>query len=224
MNETLADAQARLDEADLRVAAVDPTSEASPTETAVVAAVETTEPTVEATAEETPEPTSTPDLPEVALVSPSDVRPNGLVWQYDDSIDDLGLRWYRVTTSTMTFVMPEAWTIENLDTDANGLAFLPVPLILVRTDLGLTLAISTETGEVNVVNTDPPVTLRTEGVDGEPVDPAALAEITGADGAWASLFNMLNSIGLVVEVQADDATPEPSSTAESATPDSEEAP
>src|SRR5690606_24865023 len=102
----------------------------------------------------TPQPSATPDIPDVAIVSPDDLGPNRVVWQYDDSVELLGVRWYRVTTSTMSFVMPATWTIENLDKDENGLAILTGPLMLVRTDLDLTLAISTVDGEVIVVNAD----------------------------------------------------------------------
>jgi hypothetical protein len=67
------------------------------------------------------------------------------------------------------------------------------------------------TGEVNSI--DPPRMLRSEGVDGQAVDPPTLIELTGSDTNWASLYNMLTSVELLPAEAAASETPTASSTA-----------
>jgi hypothetical protein len=128
--------------------------------------------------------------------------------QLDTSEGELGLRWLRVTTSTLTFVMPASWEVTNLEVDDDGLAVLPAPFIIVRTDLGMELLISIADGEVNTVVDGQQFTLRAEGAEGRVTDPASLAAIAGADENVAGLFYMLDSIEVVEPDAEPAATPE----------------
>jgi hypothetical protein len=208
LDETVALAQQRLDEADKKVAAAN--AEESPEATITTGAAATAaspEPTVEPTSEAT----STPDIPDVALVSPADLEPGQIVTQYDASATDLGLRWWLVTTNAMTFSMPETWEITNVTVDENGLAVLEVPYVFIQTDVaGLTLLVSTETGQVSTAFNGQEVILRT--ADGSVIELADLVEVAGPDANTASLYNMLNSITLVNAAPEPTATPEATET------------
>jgi len=206
-DEAVAAAQESLAAADEKVASV---AAGIPEPTGTTATTAITSATPEPSAESSPEPTATPEvtvLPEVTLVEPGDLTERQIAIQLDTSETALDLRWLRVTTNTLTFVMPQAWEITNLEVDEDGLAVLPVPFIIVRTDLGIELLISTVNGEVNTVVNGQQFTLRSEGVEGSVTDPASLADIIGGDENIAALYNMLNSLA-VVEA-APEATPSP---------------
>jgi hypothetical protein len=206
LDESVAAAQERLAEADQKVASA-AVNEPQPTGTSEAAALtsETPEPSVEPS----PEPSATPEigLPEVTLVEPGDLSDNQIAVQLDAGETALGLRWLRVTTSTVTFLMPENWEVTNLEVDEDGLAVLPVPFVIVHTDLGLDLLISTLNGEVNTVLDGQQFTLRSEGADGSVIEPARLAEITAENEKLASLYNMLTSLEVVEAGPEDTETP-----------------
>jgi hypothetical protein len=205
LDEAVATAQQRLDEADQKVAAV---ASPVPTGTSGVAAVE---PTSVTTVEETTEPDPTPEIPEVAIVSPSDLSAGQIVWQYDAVETSLGLRWWRVTTSTLTFVMSESWDLRSVITDEAGLAVLPSQYIFIETDVdGIVLVVNSETGDVFSI--DPSANLRGEGPDGALIAPDALAALAGADADWASIYIMLDSVELVTAAATETVPASPTAT------------
>ena len=225
--ETLAEAQQRLDEANQRVsqAAAEDSPEPEPTETpdTSVAVAPTPEPTTEPTAE--PTATEATVVPTVEMITSDELGPRELVVQYDADETALDLRWSRITTSTLTFVMPESWELMNVEPDEDGFASLTADAIFIQTDIDdMVLIIATENGEVNTVANGVQHTLRIEGPDGTVQSADSLAQITGLADNWASLFHMLNSIELE-ELEAT-ATPENTATATatpSPTPDEDDA-
>jgi hypothetical protein len=209
-SEMLAAAEERLEEADEQVETTDDeTPEPIATETPDISVA--IAPTSEPSREPTVKPTATEEItvPTVEIVDADELGPRQLVLQYDADETALGIRWWRVTTSTLTFVIPESWEILELDTDEDGLAVLPANAIFIKTDVDdMILIISTEDGEVNTVVDGEQFTLRTEGADGEVLSTESLADITGLAENWASLYNMLASI----ELSDDASTPTPTST------------
>jgi hypothetical protein len=169
------------------------------------------------TPEPTTAPSATPEIPPVTIISSADLAPGQVVLQYDASETTLGLRWWRVTTSTLTFVMPESWSLRDVSTDADGLAVLPTEYIFVETNVdGIWLVVSTVTGEVASI--DPSANLRGEGASGKVIDPATLARLFGSDSDWASIYNMLSSVTLVTSEAPATATPTATPTSGSAEP------
>jgi hypothetical protein len=205
LDETVAAAQQRLNEADEKFnAAASP----EPTSTSSVAAVG---PTSVATVETT-EPDPTPVIPAVTIVSPADLSPGQIVWQYDASVNAHGLRWWRVTTNTMTFVMPEGWSLLRVTTDENGLAVLPTDDIFIQTDIaGIVLVLDTVTGEI--LSIDPTVSLRSEGPNGSTVGLATLSQLSTDEGDLANLATMLGSVTLVTADAPAPASPTATGTA-----------
>ena len=215
-DDTVAAAQARLQEADDKVSGV---GSPETTSTAVTTASAATSPQ---TAEPTVQPAATLEVPKVVIATPQDVAAGHLVFQYDPSVTDFGLRWYRVTTSTMTFAIPESWSITGTTVDASGLAVLPSDYIFVQTDVaGLPLVISTVDGQVNTGANGQQYTLRSGGTAGSVLDAATLQQVTGGADNTASLYKMLTTITLAaapVPTPAATSTATPSPTA-TATPD-----
>jgi cell division septation protein DedD len=212
LDETVELAQQRLDEADQKVAAaaVAESPAAEPTSTTEVPAAveETEEPTTEPTVEATP----TLEIPEVALVSPSDLAPGVIAVQYDPNVTELGLRWLRVTTNTLTFVMPDSWRLRDVETDENGMAIFQLGYIFVETNVGadVLLGIDSATGGV-LSSLDNPI-LRGDGPSGTIVEPAALNDLTGNDANVPALYYMLTTIDVVAPEAPPTETPSPTET------------
>ena len=154
----LAEAQQKLAEAQQKL---DSAKGVTPT-VAAAAAASTEEPAVAVT--EDPEPTPTPDP-----LEPGEV----LITSADD--DDYGLTWQRVTTTNVTFVIPDDWDLITVQEDENGvprqigtLAFQTsgeTPIIVLVTDYGQAIA------QVDGVA----LQLRGPGVDGDTIAPETLA-------------------------------------------------
>jgi hypothetical protein len=204
-------AQANLAAADQRVAAAS-TTVPEPTGTNATTAI--TSPTPEATVvESSPEPTATPETteqPAGAAVEQDDLAERELVVRSDPDETMLGLSWQRVTTRTLTFVMPDSWTLFNVTLDEDGHAVLPSDYLFIMTNVdGLGLVIRIANGEVGEVNSiDPQFNLRAGGPEGSVAAPETLSGLTGGDENIAGLFIMLNSIE-VTELDAEpSATPE----------------
>lgn len=202
LDETLAAAQARLNEADQRLAAANAaeTATAEPTNTpdTSVAIAPTTEPTVEPT----PEPVATEEIevPDVAIVTSEELSSRQVVVQFETSETALGLSWLRVTTDSLTFVMPDSWSITNLEEDENGIVVIETDALFIQTDIdGMMLIVSTLNGEVNTAAGGEAYMLRGEGENGTTVTPEELIKITGLADNWASLYNMLVSLKLTGE-------------------------
>jgi hypothetical protein len=194
LDDSVAQAQERLAEADQVTSAVAADLEPTNTSEPPVVAIETSEPTTEPTQE----PTATPEfsLP-VTVLEPSDLVEGQIAIQLDADETALDLQWLRVTTSTLTFVMPSTWEVVRVEVDNNGLAVLPAPLIRVRTDLGFDQLIPTETAEVLTLVDGQQSTLRSEGADGTVIGPLQLAEIVGPDQDIGPLYHMLTSLQVV---------------------------
>ena len=213
-DETLANVQQRLDEADQQVTAAvaaSPTAVPTSTQDTTAAIAPTPEPTVEPTAEATATPEATLSVPDVEPVDPSALGPGQVVKQFNPDVQLLGVRWWSVTTNAVRFDIPEAWTVTNIVTDENGISVLNPPAALfVKTDVaGLTLVVSNQSGKVVTVVDGQQYTLRDAG-NVAPLGVNELVQIIGVDPQVLNLHNMLNSIE-VFGVQPT-ATPEATST------------
>jgi hypothetical protein len=122
----------------------------------------------------------------------------------------------RLTMNSLTFLMPDTWSLWQIDVDDDGHAVLPSGLLFVQTDIeGFVIAIRIEGDEVGeVMSIDPPYTLRTGGAEGVVAAPATVAGIAGGDPNSAGLYEMLTSLDVLDD---DEAAP-------TATPDSTEEP
>jgi hypothetical protein len=214
-DESIAQAQANLAAADQRVAAAaSPVVEPTNTSVPAAATSATPAPTV---VESTPEPTATQEAtpePEGTPADPEELAARELVLQ---AAPDEGDDRQRLTMNSLTFVMPDTWSLWQLDVDDDGHAVLPSDLLFVQTDIeGFVIAIRTEGDEAGeVMSIDPPYTLRTGGIEGVVAAPTTVAGITGGDPNSAGLYEMLTSL----EVFDADAEPTPT-----ATPDTTEEP
>ncbi len=216
-NAALASAQERLNQADQTLAAVNPATSPVPTETtgATAAIVETPQPTVEVTVE----PTETPEVivPDIEPIDSSALGAGQVVSQYNPARTDLNIRWWHVTTSSLSFDMPESWVITNMSTNDDGLAVLTPPdALFIKTDAsGISLIVYNTTGKVDTLVDGQQYTLRPEGADSKPMDHNSLFQLVNLDTNGAGLYNMLDSITLAApsETATTSATSTSTSTA-----------
>jgi hypothetical protein len=164
----LTDARAKLDEFAALVA--------SPTVAAAVVAptdVESSSPTPEATAEPKPTPTREP-------IADGEYR-RALVQDDDTS----GLTWEKISTSTISFLVPTNWHVIGLGQDQNGVAILEGQYIRIDTDGAepIIIIISPADGSVNaLIQGNPALLLRGPGPDGETIAPETLVGAVGDVG------------------------------------------
>ena len=167
----LAQAQEELDEAQekLRLFAA---QVASPTQAAAL--VVPTEPPVSPTAITTPAPTPTREPVSLGQVRTALAR--------EDTT--YGLTWVRITTSDLSFVLPDSWRLVNVEPDQNGILTLSLTILRIDTpgDPPVIIIISPTTGEANALIKGNSVRLRGAGPNGTTIAPDILVAATGEVG------------------------------------------
>ncbi len=178
-NSDLAQAQEELDEAQekLRIFAASVTALATQTTALVSPAGLAGSPTASATEKPSPTPTREP-------VARGQVRKT----LSDD--DTYGLDWLRVSTSNVSFLVPDGWRLINISEDGNGVLTLDSPVIGIDTggEPSVIIIISPTTGNANVLIKGNSVTLRAAGLNGDTIAPdllIAAAELEGVDNEVA---------------------------------------
>lgn len=100
----------------------------------------------------------------------------------DDTTYDL--TWVRITTSDVSFVLPDSWRLLNVEPDQNGILTLNSTILGIDTggDPSVIIIISPTTGEANALIKGNSVRLRGAGPDGGTIAPDLLAAATGEVG------------------------------------------
>ncbi|HEX5368853.1 MAG TPA: hypothetical protein VFY10_05495 [Dehalococcoidia bacterium] len=216
----LAQADQKLDDAQVRVAAAAQNTATPAATSSAIAAV------VQPTATSTPLPTTTTTpvaSPPAGPEEPATVTGDQIFIGPALGDNTAGVLWTALHTSTIRLVVPSSWQLDPFQIDKNGLAVLTTEAIVVRhktADHEITVLVSVSNGEVDALIDGQPVQLRSEGPDGTPIDAAKLASVAGADAPL--LHHLVESVELL---NATPPTPDATATQTSTpTPEATETP
>jgi hypothetical protein len=175
----LAEAQKKLDEAEIVVASVGTAAVATPT------------PAATRTAGTSPTPAVTPP----ATLPP--LGDNQVLIRPDPTDNTFGLAWRTIQSNKLSFVLPADWEITGAQTNEQGIALLSGSTfgVTVPGGPGMVLTVDISTGRVDAAINGRTVALRGAGLNGAVLSPEELAGLTDARSALL-LRRFLTSIKL----------------------------